>query len=130
MLTETDLKYCFQLFRFILQLKIFPLYFTPGTVELMIIDGARARLPMRILGLVELIYVLFMVTRCVYCTMMYPFDPLGTPLGVGLAITFSVFLLAAFVIMEVHLEIMVMLMNGCSDWHSRRWQVKGELGHY
>ena len=82
MLTRADSKYVILFGRFIFLFLMLPVYYKPGTVELMIIDGVPARRLMRCLGLVELIYVLFLVTRVIYCIIRYPWDPLGTPIAV------------------------------------------------
>ena len=91
-------------------------------------DGVGARRPMRCLGLVELIYVLFLVTRVVYCIIRCPWDPLGTPLAVGQTFAFGAMLFGAYLTMEVHFEIMVMLINESFYLNFHRWQGKGETG--
>ena len=126
-LTQEDLKYLFLFNRFTFIFVLHPVYYKPGTSELTIIDGDRARRPMRCLGLVELIYVLFLVTRWVYCIIMYPWDPLGTPLAAAHTIAFSGMLLAAYFVVELNLEIMVMLFNGTFNLNSHWREEKGKM---
>ena len=129
MLTQADLKYSFKLVRFYFLFKIFPTYYKPGTMEMAIRTTKWARFRLRCAGLVYIFYIPFLVSRCVYCIILYPsWDPLGTPIAVGQTIAFSAAFVGSYITMT-YMEIWVMLINETFNFKAHwRTRDEGQIG--